>query len=58
MLNKVGFNDVKDTETRLVPGLVRADLHDTTLSHTTSLRQACDMTYGPFTRTRHFHVQN
>ena len=24
---------------------VRADLHGTTLSHTTSLRQACDMTY-------------
>ena len=30
-----------------------ADLHGTTLSHPTSLRQAYDL--GPFTRALHFH---
>ena len=30
---------------KFVPLLVRADLHDTILSHATSLRQAYDMTY-------------
>ena len=42
---RVTINKLYFVPKRVVSGVVRADLHDTILSHATSSRQAYDMTY-------------